>query len=148
MTVSANANAAISFNIPLKAPLAQVNGQERALIVASTGNGSGHGCPGTVEAPTAEPGFLCAYRSSAGAQANYEGAGVILDPGIQYSPEVLGTAGQTGAILIAVPVNEAEPTSGYGTWASPPPQNSQMPTHSPGGLAASPGVSGPPIPPH
>ena len=108
----------ISFTIPLKESI-----EASKAHFVTVGEWEGHTapaeCPGTAEAPTAEPGAFCAYERISG---DFEGA-TLLDPA---STGGLGT-GTTGVILLPhiqgiVHNNAEESSDGFGTWAVTAPE--------------------------
>jgi hypothetical protein len=105
----------IGFTLPLEKAIVKGN----ALFVGATGNGAGHGCPGTVEAPRAEPGFACAYEATHNI-ANVGGA-ILRAPNTPEETETFHTTGTVGALIYVYAENTAD-VEANGTWAVTAPE--------------------------
>jgi len=109
-----NVAAAISFPIQLAKTMGAGTATEGVHYVSSAGNGTT--CPGSVTAPSAEPGNLCIYEGVA--QGIEEAGGIasptdIIVPNMDFS--TLG-AGVSGAVLLLAKEGTEEPYA-EGTWA-------------------------------
>jgi hypothetical protein len=108
---------AVSISFPI--PLAKALGRSEVHSVGSTGNGTT--CPGTVEKPAAEPGFLCIYEGAiekepAGTE-NLSFVGATVPPGRKNEEIVFGT-GTSGTVVHAVYEGpNAGTISIQGSWA-------------------------------
>jgi hypothetical protein len=96
----------ISFNIPLESSLDGTH----VFFVEPENTTHEAECPGSVEAPEAEPGDLCVYAKILGLLPT---SGVIHNPNEKFSTSGAGSA---GAFLTLVPEN-TEGGFAYGTWA-------------------------------
>jgi hypothetical protein len=99
--------APITFNIPLATAIEA----SHALVVESTGNGAGNGCPGSSANPTAEKGFLCAYKQEG--SPGFEAVIGLINPA---EPFPHFGAAKTGA-LVAIALKKEKDGYGFGTWA-------------------------------
>ncbi len=105
--------APISFTIPL----AKALGEKEVHYVGETGNGET--CPGSVEAPKAEPGNLCVYEEEAfDVPAGQE---AVIPPGLRVGngipPSELAGAGVSGALVVLEASSEHNGAKAFGTWA-------------------------------
>jgi hypothetical protein len=124
---------AISFPIPLKAPLsgsgcAKKEEPCQVHYVSQTELGAGQtpsACPGTPEEPRAEPGNLCVYERTAENAGPDVDRKVFIGPG--FGDFVLGRQGalQSGAVLIVFPGEESSNIHmAEGSWAVTAPKES------------------------
>jgi hypothetical protein len=79
---------AISFAVPLS----EADAAAISTGVVNSGNPTAD-CPGTVEEPKAEPGFLCLYNSAYASSTSASPAGVYQLVGTNEETEGVGTAG-------------------------------------------------------
>lgn len=130
-----NVHVPISFNIPLEAGLDPANthliwpnGKERVLDVSEEPPVEEElevpACPGSAEAPSAEPGHLCVYAFElGGAKLNeFRFNGNPVGPGMIRNPGTDGPGASTvGAKLEFAPAGNPNESvismDGFGTWA-------------------------------
>ncbi len=103
--------AAVSFPIPLAAPLTKAH-----VFFIQEGESSPPGCPGTANNPKAAAGNLCVFETESAAALVPLPAGVIKDPGLEEGTTE-PAAGGTGFVIHMQNENPTEHTSAWGTWA-------------------------------
>ena len=109
----------ISFNIPLAEERVGAAGRAHFVTQAEiNGHMAPAECPGTIEEPRAEPGFLCVYGR--GETMEQEGPGGALGVPFEISSIKNYQAhgyGKTGALLWFEYSNTKGPANTVGTWA-------------------------------
>jgi hypothetical protein len=112
----------ISFTIPLAAPLENAKecgqaGKPACQVHYLKLSEKSAGCPGSAEAPSAEPGNLCVYEVGT---SNAQEVSVAVEFGKLFGKEF--GALTSGTFVEILPKNEAEPTFGLGSWAVTAPE--------------------------
>lgn len=115
------ANTAISFTIPLAAPLGKPEEHKGVHYVGQEGNGTT--CPGNLAEPAAQPGNLCVYQGSVSdveeetLPSGETIAAARVENPTTFEGIVSGGSAKSGALLHLKAKSKTEDTSASGTWA-------------------------------